>query len=150
MPTTFPFPPAVLHSYRSLTPRICSQEAVSPCPLLHRVWKVSGLSLGSMLACCRWNCASGESFALFHRWNWLCCCVSVKLFFQFNSEERLRQQRDSGMPVHQCMHKSKFLFRRDCICFYVFLRQGLEFEIISLLQLSKFWDFQACTTTPNS
>lgn len=81
-----------------------------------------------------------RGFALFHRWNLLGCCLFVKHFLQFNPEdESERQPRDSGMPVDQFMHKSKFLSRRTTFV-SMFLRQELKLGVIPLLQPLEFWD----------
>lgn len=109
-----------LCSYGSLTLRICSQEAVS---LPVHCCMERGRSRVCLWGPC-WPAVDGtvllERASLCCTGGTCCAAVSVKLFFQFNPEESLRQQRDAGMPVDQCVHKSKFLFRRDSICFWVF------------------------------
>lgn len=140
MPTTFPFPPAVPVFLQIPNPEdLFTGSSPSPHPLLHEVWKVSCLSLGSMLACCRWYYGSGEGLCSVPQVELAGLLSSVKLFLQFNTEDESESQpRDSGMP-DQFMHNSKFLSRRT-ISVSMFLRQGLKLGVIPLLQPPEFWD----------
>lgn len=143
MLTTFPLPPAVPVFLQIPNPEgLFTGSRLSSHPPLHGVWKVSCLSLGSMLVGLDATVALERAFALFHRWNLLGCCLSVKLFLQFNpKDESERQPRDPGRPVDQFMHNSKFLSRRTTSV-SMFLRQRLKLGAIPLLQPPEFWDFR--------
>lgn len=83
-----------------------------------------------------------RGFALIHRWNLLCCCcLSVKLFLQFN----LRRVGDSR-GILECQWASTCtkasFFSERLHLFLCFLRRGLELGVIviPLLQPPEFWD----------